>query len=70
MNDVQRRGNESHLYREHPFVKGTAEVGAYLPLGQRRAHRESIAQGTTATPPLHHCTQCATLRVLRRRVFG
>lgn len=45
MNDVQRRGNETHLYREHPFVKGTAEVGAYLPLGQRRAHRESIAQG-------------------------
>jgi len=45
MNDVQRRGNETHIYRDHPFVKGTAEVGTFLPLGQRRAHRESIAQG-------------------------
>jgi len=44
MNDVQRRGNETHIYRDHPFVKGTAEVGTFLPLGQRRAHRESIAQ--------------------------
>jgi hypothetical protein len=58
MNDVQRRGNESHLYREHPFVKGTAEVGAYLPLGQRRAHRESIAQGTTVPPPPETSNVC------------
>ncbi|ELR15111.1 uncharacterized protein ACA1_215930 [Acanthamoeba castellanii str. Neff] len=49
MNDVQRRGNESHLYREHPFVKGTAEVSA-SGLSTSQASRTTSTVGAQAQP--------------------
>jgi LRP1 type putative zinc finger protein len=65
MHDLGRRGHESALYRDHPFVNGTASISNLLPLSkvlhQRATGREGAgpmlppgAVQAGATPyPLH-----------------